>query len=502
MSDGRTAGADRVSVIFSGAIREPHLMLDALDWLLSRETGPLIDEAVVSTWFGDVERYPGLDRELRLRGVSRVVATEPIAFRASPARYTARGHIFHQLLALRLALENVGGSGRIVKSRSDLKLHDRSDLQKMIEASSLLPVAARARPFSRLEYRLRVQDVSVAYPFYIQDTHFSGAKSDLLGMTEFDAGYDFFYNPHVAIPEIRFFHAPFRDVFPALEFALRTPFLIHKYEPRGRHEEVLGILLRDPCYLKALACYWWVCGHFFEIADLPVEPERTVEALSSQFEGELGHLADLDALERILARCRSEGEDALATMAGANYAGEDEYRALAAKLRPIAANVLPRVEVSRLVLRRPEEPSGDVRDGPVGLPGIGERLRTVKADESSFATLVADISENLAMGCSFSAPAPSGTVSVLGSISVEPAGIIWTSEMHAHLVQTVDYDDGSTSTSELAIHHDVVSDYFFFSEIARAGIGVPTRCHFAVVIEGRTLPRRWTFDVPAGRYVI
>ena len=459
-------------VAFVGSVREPHRMIEAIDELRFQSNAP--DRVLLSTWIGEIDRFAGLRDALDLRGVETIEAAEPIAFRAQPSVFIHRGHVFHQKLALSNALERVAPNDWVVKSRPDLKLHGGSDLQRMLVGSARPIPDGLARIVGYTE-RIRSRQMSLSSPFWLDDTHFAGTASTLSLMTSFDASYDIKCHSHIAIPEVRFFHALVAGRFPICDLVLRVPFNFGMFYAHGERDAFLTIALEDPFFSKALFAYFSIVAALVDFGGAYGAPDDQRMRMVEMCNNDHAHLTDGSALRREATHWQERTEtDLFETLSGPRYFAPGEWEAFVRKLRAIGAVELPRTRVNRgkgpFPRLRPEEvpPFQDrleqLRQSPFEAAGLEAYLRPLLETSSLNAYVPPELLCN-------------ETYRITGTLILKDGDVLWNEALGGNsIVLTYFWRRSDLSEIEgdpVGLPHSILSDWVFFLSITAPPISGP-----------------------------
>eukprot|EP01037_Dinobryon_pediforme_P001344 gene1344-1361_t len=193
---------------------------------------------ILSTWTGELQRYPGIAAQLARLGAE--ICEQP------PPDLRLPGHMLHQVMALDLGLSRLDDDVFTLKTRPDIcgvmDVHEFLDLQP----EPALP-GRLAAPFG---HRVHVVGMFGAHPLYINDILYAGMAGDLrrLCLLPFSPGLRY---PRLA-PEQWLWATVFAPGNPVLAAYLAVnPGLI--FDDAARQAELRAVLSADPLFARAIA---------------------------------------------------------------------------------------------------------------------------------------------------------------------------------------------------------------------------------------------------------
>lgn len=239
-------------VVVCGLIRDEAAFRVKLDTLARWKAEGHIEDVVVSTWTGEIDRYPAL-LEAHARG-------EFILVEANPPDLRIMGHALHQARSLYYGLQAVPEGVRVLKTRPDIgELLDHVLTAFVSVDLTLAPRPGWPEVFSS---RILVAGFCLEAPFYINDIIFFGLREDLLRLANFDLSTEYLCNHMVA--EQFIFRAAFAGRFPLLEAYLQIapPFLaVTPAEAEAR----LDLLFASDAFWDAFALNLRFMAHYFRV---------------------------------------------------------------------------------------------------------------------------------------------------------------------------------------------------------------------------------------------
>lgn len=248
-----------ISIVICGLVRDTERLMKKVgnyrDW---RNQG-IVENIVYSTWIGEVDRYPGLRKELEDAHVQILEIEEP--------RLVLKGgHQLHQMLAFHYGLSALGARDQFVlKTRVDLADNHETMLHDFAHGTP------KADDFAGvgLKHKVLIEYGQMAYPFLCGDAQFFGHIDDLRRMVNMSAEMELVFN-RLAVEQTFFFH-PFSDcrLF-RRHFYWNLP---HISEIAHSRDEQLGFALRRPAMSRAIKAWWVVLDAYFKVGWGPAHDE-------------------------------------------------------------------------------------------------------------------------------------------------------------------------------------------------------------------------------------
>ncbi|MGA0545376.1 hypothetical protein ACO2Q1_08885 [Brevundimonas sp. VNH65] len=258
-------------VVVCGMIRDAAVFATKLETLRAWKADGVIEDVVLSTWAGEIDRYPEVG-EAWSRGEFILVETDP------PILKTV-GHTVHQARSLYYGLQAVPEGVKVLKTRPDL-----GDLTGPVRAIleqidlTLTPKAGWPEVFGS---KIAVVMHSLEIPFYVNDIIYFGVREDLLRLANFDLSTEYLCS-HMA-PEQFFFRGAFAGQFPLLEAYFQVaPPLVFNDAVDGQARQ--DILLQSDVFLDAVALNTRLMNHYFRIGFVADEQRRAQGPLPEGFD--------------------------------------------------------------------------------------------------------------------------------------------------------------------------------------------------------------------------
>lgn len=250
-----------VTILMCGQVRhEPYFRESLRVYLHLRDQG-VFDRLVISTWAGEMDRFPGLKERLQGYGVE-FVESPPLD------GFATAGNYLHQTAQLYNGLLAVDSDAWVFKTRPDAVL-SLNALDGLFQATMAAPpVTVEPRAFER---RVWVPYFEATQPFFISDVVFFGRRDDLLKLCNFDMVYEvnrIFDLPDpltlqekVAAAETRKYLNLFALHFPILNEFKDTWQYAEYY--RDTRNDVLDYNFRQKIYWEYMALYLHILHSHF-----------------------------------------------------------------------------------------------------------------------------------------------------------------------------------------------------------------------------------------------
>ena len=225
----------RRAVVITGLIRDAAWFGAYLEGIIRLGRPEL--RVILSTWTGEVQRYPAIAALLDRLGAE---VCEQV-----PPDLKLPGHMLHQVMALDLGLRGLDDDVFVLKTRPDIC--GVMDVHEFLEIAP--QVAAPGRLASPFGHKVHVVGMFGGHPLYINDILYAGMAGDLrkLCLLPFSLGLKC---PRLA-PEQWLWATAFAAGNPVLEAYLSVnPGLI--FEDAGRRDALRAVLSGDPLFARAI----------------------------------------------------------------------------------------------------------------------------------------------------------------------------------------------------------------------------------------------------------
>ncbi len=183
------------TILFTGLVRNESLFIDKLQKCLSLRAEGFISNIIVSTWRGELKRYPRLRNVISESNVLVVNSEEP--------NLKLPGHLLHQMKAFYVGLSVCEDNAYVYKMRSDIGTFDVPSVTRILKGDYCYSVDASGGWPKFFSERIVIESALVCHPFYMNDIQFYGAKPDLLKMVNCDLFYEMVY---IKLAPEQFFH--------------------------------------------------------------------------------------------------------------------------------------------------------------------------------------------------------------------------------------------------------------------------------------------------------
>jgi len=236
--------------LLTGMVRDEAAFLDKLALLRDWGEAGHLDGVCVSTWIGELDRYPGVAAELGRMGAAIVESRE--------MDLKLPGSFLHQVATVRNGLSAVPSDALVFRLRSDKCVLSAGDHRAFdrVEAP-VLPLPGGTRAFSR---RVVVRGGQFLTPFFLMDQMVCAAREDLARLFRHDLTLE--VEGSEVIPEQALFAPPFVAAVPVLDLFFRVHRLICG-RPLDRWIAAVQGGFRSSLYLEAMAAWLLALhGHF------------------------------------------------------------------------------------------------------------------------------------------------------------------------------------------------------------------------------------------------
>ncbi len=287
--------------IVCGLVRDEAAALKKVEALKTLRSEGVLQGIVFSSWFGNYEAHPAVNRAVAEAGFIFVESSEP--------KLKVRGHAFHQSKSVHMALQVVPDDALVVRLRPDIAdvTPEFANFLISLHKGDVKPVQPAVPVYQSTVF---VNSCFVACPFYINDIILIASKPDLKRIFHFDYGFEFF-GSNLA-PEQFFYLRAFADRFPILEmFSSVNSGLV--FEKPDVSKGLIRAQLDSDFFMEVLALTWVLLGDCFDIGFLTearkdvarIEREvssRTLFDLLTNADGVLGLLRHVGANAAVCSR--------------------------------------------------------------------------------------------------------------------------------------------------------------------------------------------------------
>lgn len=256
--------------IICGLIRDEQAFQAQLASLLSWKACGDIEDIVVSTWRGEIDRYPAA-KEAHARGEFILVESEQPILRTN-------GYTLHQSRSLYYALQAVPDGAMVLKLRPDIALINEVTRAAILSTDlTLTPKPGWPEIFNQ---KILVAAYFVDSPFYINDIIYYGQREDLLKLASFDLGVEMTCTNMA--PEQFFFRGVFANQCPLIEaYNQVSPFYYFGDEEGGTRRR--NTLLASDAFLDVLAVSTRWMEHYFRVGFVSEPHRESLPSLPEDF---------------------------------------------------------------------------------------------------------------------------------------------------------------------------------------------------------------------------
>ncbi len=205
-----------VNVLFTGLIREPELFKQSIIDLIGLRKEGLVDKIYLSTWIGEVEKYPKIHKFLTKNKVKIIRSTEP-----NPRGTLRSPTIWCQMKALEAGLSHVEKDKFVLKTRTDVYIDPRFLRKLFKEKENLLKITKSLPKGNIFRYKIWIFYYELKTPFHMGEECFFGQRNDLKNLINYEESYDTNYKIGGGISHIRRYIHPFLKMYPIFEVYLR-----------------------------------------------------------------------------------------------------------------------------------------------------------------------------------------------------------------------------------------------------------------------------------------
>lgn len=238
--------------IICGLIRDESVFQHQLQAMLAWKAAGEIDDIVVSTWFGELERYPVV-RDAHDREEFVLVQSHP------PILKTA-GYTIHQAKSLYNALQVVPDGAMCLKVRPDIAPVTEAVMAAVMTVDlKLTPQKGWPKIF---EKKILTAGYFGDSPYYINDIIYYGQREDLLRLATFDLSTEMVCANTAA--EQFFFRGALANVCPLIEAYLKI-YPSFPFGDKTAGEARVKTLLASDFFLDVLAISTRFMGHYFRV---------------------------------------------------------------------------------------------------------------------------------------------------------------------------------------------------------------------------------------------
>ena len=245
---------NKISIIFTGLIKEPELFKISLDELTAIDK---VEEIILSTWETEVSTHAKLLTNLSEKYGLKVIGI--------PETQVWPGNLLAQMTSLYVGLGRANRQNYILKTRPDVHINKIALSHVFGKNLSITKPRGLKRVTLPFSEKVCVWGPEATVPFYIHDLFFFGSYGDVSKLVNMDVRYDFLYTMSQEKIHIRRFIHPLINEFPILEKFLHVEHVLGNTEkfPNNYRYYVLEKLLDNDLYILILALYYKLFGMLY-----------------------------------------------------------------------------------------------------------------------------------------------------------------------------------------------------------------------------------------------
>ncbi len=203
-------------ILFTGLIRTPEMFKQTVADLEDLRKEGLVNQILLSTWFGEVEKYPDIQEFLNKHNVKVIRSEEP-----KPRGTLRSSTIWCQMKALEAGLSHVEKDKFVLKTRTDVYMNPEFLRKLFKEKENLLKITKSLPKGNIFRYKIWIFYYEIKTPFHMGEECFFGQRDDLKNLINYEESYDKDYQIGGGISHIRRYVHPFLKVYPIFETYLK-----------------------------------------------------------------------------------------------------------------------------------------------------------------------------------------------------------------------------------------------------------------------------------------
>ena len=293
-----------ISIAVCGLVRDADRLMRKVTNYFDWHNAGIVGEIVYATWIGDIDRYPGLRKQLQDHAVTILEIEEPRLILKG-------GHQLHQMVAFHYALSALEDRDQFVlKTRVDLADNHEIMLHEFEHGTEAVDDFGGFG----LRNRILVENAQMFYPFLCGDAQFFGRISDLRKLVNMSAEMEVTMN-RLAVEQAFFFEPFKRSRMFRRHFYWNLP---HISEIADRRDQQLKQVWASES-IQSVVKGWWVVMHsYFKVGwgprqnDMPevnsFERACTHDGSNKMIGGDRSDVVSNDAFVRALVSLISHAE--------------------------------------------------------------------------------------------------------------------------------------------------------------------------------------------------
>lgn len=243
--------ATPISIIICGLVRNADQLMCKVTNYFDWHNAGFVCEIVYATWIGEIDRYPGLRKQLQEHAVTLLEIEEPRLILKG-------GHQLHQMVAFHYGLSALEDRDQFVlKTRVDLADNHEIMLYEFEHGTEAVDDFGAFG----LRNRILVENAQMFYPFLCGDAQFFGRISDLRKLVNMSAEMEVTMN-RLAVEQTFFFEPFRRSRMFRRHFYWNLP---HISEIADRREQQLKQVWASESIQLAIKGWWVVLNSYFKV---------------------------------------------------------------------------------------------------------------------------------------------------------------------------------------------------------------------------------------------
>ena len=206
----------QVDILFTGLIRNQEMFKQTLIDLDALRKDKLINQIFLSTWFGEVEKYPAIQELLNKHNVKIIKSEEP-----KPRGTLRSSTIWCQMKALEAGLNPIDAGRFVLKTRTDVYINPEFLRKLFTEKEGLLKITKNLPKKNIFKYKIWIFYYEIKTAFHMGEECFFGQRNDLKNLINYEESYDKDYQIGGGISHIRRYVHPFLKAYPIFETYLK-----------------------------------------------------------------------------------------------------------------------------------------------------------------------------------------------------------------------------------------------------------------------------------------
>jgi len=259
----------RKKILFTGLIRNEGVFLDKLIKAANLKSENVIDDVILSTWEGEIQKYPKVRKFFDDNAFQLIESSQP--------NLKLQGHVFHQMKTLSYGLDICGEECYVYKMRPDLGSFDEN-IKCIFEGSYESQVEIAGGWPQLFNERVVIESAVAFHPFYINDIQFYGDVEDLKKLINFDLFFEVHYSK--LAPEQFFYFKNFHDIGNFRKYFRVNQGIHHNDDSKNLVHG--SLVFQDPFLMQLIASYWAILSKYFYFRKTPATFVRKQDTTTSR----------------------------------------------------------------------------------------------------------------------------------------------------------------------------------------------------------------------------